>query len=86
MKASNSHGRYNSVDRLDILLATARRPALVVVINVVVAMVAVTTVAMAAVRANVAKLVTHAVAMAICHETAPRARNVTTAVKVGFSH
>lgn len=86
MKAYHSHGRYNSVDKLDILLATAQKPVLVVVINVVVAMVAVTTVAMAAVRANVARLATHAVAMAICHETAPRARNVTTAVKVRCSH
>jgi hypothetical protein len=66
---------------LDISLATAQMPALVVVINVAEDMVAVTTV-IAADKANVVRIVTHAVAMATCLETAPRVRNATTAVKV----
>ena len=66
---------------LDISLATAQMPALVVVINVAEAMVAVTTV-IAADKVNVVRIVTHAVAMATCLETAPRVRNATTAVKV----
>jgi len=70
-----------SAARLDILLVTAQRPAPAVVINVVEAMVAVTTVAMAAAKANVVRLVTRAVATAICHETAPRVRSAITAVK-----
>ncbi len=57
-------------------------PVPVVVINVVEAMVAAIIVAMAADKVNVVRLVTRAVAMAICHETAPRARNAITAVKV----
>jgi hypothetical protein len=67
---------------LDISLVTALMPAPVVVINVVEATAAVTTVAMVADKANVARLVTRAVAMVTCLETAPRVRNVTTAVKV----
>jgi hypothetical protein len=66
---------------LDISLATAQMPALVVVINVAEAMVAVTTV-IAADKANVVRIVTPAVAMATCLETAPRVRNAITAVKV----
>lgn len=69
---------------MDILLATAQMQVLVAVINVVEAMVAVTTVAMAVDKASVVRLVTLAVAMVICHGTAPRVRSVTTAVKVRF--
>lgn len=82
MKTYHLHDRYNSAVRLDILLATAQKPVLVAVINVVEAMAAVTTVAMAADRANVARLVTLVVAMVTCHGTVPRVRSVTTAVKV----
>jgi hypothetical protein len=67
---------------LDTSLVTAQMQAPEAVINVVEAMVAVTTVATAADRANVVKLVTRAVAMATCLETAPRVRSVTTVVKV----
>jgi hypothetical protein len=69
---------------LDTLLATAQMQVPVVVINVAAAMVVVTTVAMVADMANVVKLVTRAVAMATCLETAPKVRNATTAVKVWF--
>ena len=67
---------------LDTLLATAQRQVPVVVTNVAEAMVAVTTVAMVVDKANVVRLVTRAVAMVTCLGTAPRVRNVTTAVKV----
>lgn len=66
---------------LDTSLVTAQMLVPGVVINVE-AMEAVTTVATAADRVNVVRHVTLAVAMATCLETAPRARNVTTAVKV----
>jgi len=67
---------------LDTSLVTAQMQAPAAVISAVEDMVAVTTVATAADRANVVKLVIRAVAMATCLETAPRVRNVITAVKV----
>lgn len=69
--------------KLDILLVTAQMPVPVAVINVVVVMVAViTAAAMAVDKANVVRLVTLAVAMVICHGTAPKVRSATTAAKV----